>query len=145
MCRGEDLNLHTLRYQFLKLACLPFHHPGNDDHYNRIKRSWLAYVVTDILFAIAHKISRSPLRTLATATPARRRRASASHKWSQVKFAPSSKFPRDPASRFSLLRKHRCGSHKNTKSREDGTFVSFVRPVGIEPTTISLKGSCSTD
>ena len=24
---GEDLNLHSLRNQFLKLACIPFHHP----------------------------------------------------------------------------------------------------------------------
>ena len=32
-CRGEDLNLHILRYQLLRLACLPISPPRQNNAY----------------------------------------------------------------------------------------------------------------
>jgi hypothetical protein len=65
---------------------------------------------------------------------------------SSCKFLPSQKFQPDHSARSRKLARHRLRfgqKHKNLAKAM--CFVSFVRPVGIEPTTVSLKGSCSTD
>ena|GEM_PF-6162131 len=36
------------------------------------------------------------------------------------------------------------GNSKSIKNRANYKGLLFVRPVGVEPTTHSLKGSCST-
>lgn len=50
---------------------------------------------------------------------------------------------RDPAS--PSLKRHGCGSDKITKPAVRQVFVYFVRPEGLEPSTISLRGSYSTN
>ena len=45
-----------------------------------------------------------------------------SSRWSRISCSPSLARFLDPASRFFLLEKHRCGPHQRTKSRAGGTL-----------------------
>ncbi len=42
---------------------------------------------------------------------------------------------------------HACLDAQNSKDTDASRlcFLNFVRPVGVEPTTVSLRGSCSTN
>ena len=44
----------------------------------------------------------------------------------------------------SVAREYGSGSDQRHKTSHVGGFVSLVRPAGIEPATVSLKGCCST-